>query len=498
MNGREKPGHVWLVGAGPGDPGLVTVAGLRALRNADVVLYDALAPAALLRELRPGAEALYVGKRAGRHGLSQEETQRLMVERARQGENVVRLKGGDPFVFGRGGEEALACREAGIGFTIVPGVTSAIAAPAYAGIPVTQRGMAASLVVVTGSPSGEEDGAEVDWGAAARADTLVILMGVGSLPQAMAALMAAGRSPETPVACVRWGSRPDQEVLTGTVGDITERARAACLQSPVATVVGEVVRLREALDWFRPGPLAGKRVVVTRARAQASELAAMLEDRGAYVVEAPAIRVEPRRHDAALQAALASAADWVVLTSANAAEALFGALEELGLDGRALAGRKLAAIGAATDAELRSRGLRADFVPSRATSDALAIELPVQPRERVLLPVSALADTRLADALAVRGAEVSRVVAYDTVVEALDEERLREVAEADVITFTSASTARNLRQALGATIDVAGAKLVSIGPETSAAVREAFGRVDAEAPEPSLGALVAAVEEALR
>jgi uroporphyrinogen III methyltransferase/synthase len=486
------------VGAGPGDAGLITVAGARAIAAADVVLYDALATPALLRGAKPGAELVYVGKRSGQHSMTQEDMNQLLVEHALAGKRVVRLKGGDPFVFGRGSEEALACRAAGVPFTVIPGITSAIAAPAYAGIPVTHRGSSANLMVVTGNEAGGEEGAAgVDWVAAAKADTLVILMGVATLASSMEQLVAAGRDPETPAASIRWGTRPDQQVVTATVGTIAAAVLAAGLGAPVVTVVGPVVALREQLAWFEPGPLAGKRVVVTRARSQASDLAARFEELGAYVVEAPVIGVRLRESGLRFARGTAAPWDWAVFTSANGVEAFFAQLAAAGLDARALHGLKVAVIGDATSAALLRHGVRPDFTPSRATSDVLGRELPCVGGSRVLLAVSALTDDRLSTALTARGAEVEQVAVYDNIPEPLDEERRREVLEAHAVVFTSASTARNLREALGEGELPAATKLVSIGPQTSAAVLAAFGRVDAEAGEPSLDVLVQATLEAL-
>ncbi|MGE5595414.1 MAG: uroporphyrinogen-III C-methyltransferase [Hyphomicrobiales bacterium] len=488
-------GHAWIVGAGPGDPGLITVAGVRALAAADVVLYDALSSPALLREARPGAEFVYVGKRAGEHAMSQAEIEALMVSRAKAGANVVRLKGGDPFVFGRGSEEALACREAGVPFTIVPGISSALAAPAYAGIPVTHRGLSTNFLVVTGNESGDET-PSVDWEAAARAETLVILMGVRTLRSNMERLVAAGKPGSTPAACVRWGTRPDQQVLTGTIADIADRAEAVRLQSPVVTVVGQVAGLAEKLAWFAPGPLAGRRIVVTRARAQASDLAARLDALGAHVIEAPVIATRPLPENIPVEC-VAGCWDWIVFTSANGVEAFFLALDNAGIDTRALHGAKVASIGGATTAALAVRGVRPDFVPSRATSDVLAGELPRVNGARIYLPVSNLTDDRLVNALRKRGGKVDKAAAYETIPQPLDAERLREVAEADAVTFTSASTAKYLARALGDARLPEGAKLVSIGEQTSKAVRECFGRVDREAAGPSLDALIEALREVL-
>ena len=489
-------GHAWIAGAGPGDPGLLTVAAREALARADVVLYDALVDPRIVDYAPPGAERIYVGKRAGEHALPQAKIEELIVEHARAGKRVVRLKGGDPFIFGRGGEEALACRAAGVAYTIIPGITSAIAAPAYAGIPVTHRGLAANFLVLTGNEPGEEQ-SPVDWAAAARADTVVILMGAATLAANMQALAAAGRDPATPVACIRWGTRPDQLVVTGTLATIAERAQEAGIRAPMVTVVGAVAGLATQLAWFEPGPLAGRRIVVTRARSQASDLADRFRALGAHVVEAPVIAIRPRSDGLVTDERVASRWDWIVFTSANAVASFFAALRATGRDARSLHTTQIAVVGDATAAALGEHGLVADFVPSRATSDVLADELPRATGARILLPISSLAGDRLAMALRRRGAHVEQVDAYDTVAEPLDAERRRDVAEADAITFTSASTARNLREALGESAPALAAKLVSIGPQTSAAVREAFGRVDAEAAEPSLDALVAVTREAL-
>jgi uroporphyrinogen III methyltransferase/synthase len=488
-------GHVWIVGAGPGDPGLITEAGAAALAQADVVLYDALASPTLLRRSRTGAEVIYVGKRPGHHALTQTQIEQLIVDKAVPGKRVVRLKGGDPFVFGRGGEEALACRKAGVPFTVIPGISSAIAAPAYAGIPVTHRGIASNFLVVTGNDAGGEGGAAIDWEGAARADTLLILMGVATLESNMKRLQAAGKAASTPAACVRWGTRPDQQVVRGMVGTIAAAVAEAGLESPVVTVVGPVAALSQELGWYFPGPLAGRRVVVTRARAQASGLADRLESLGAYVVEAPVINGVARRGDEDLHRALSERWDWIVFASANGVDAVLDSLAELGMDARALAGTQIAAIGGATQDALRARGLIADFVPPRATSESLAEAIPLATDERILLPDSSLTGDTLADQLRTRGAAPVRVTAYDTVLEPLDDERCREVVDADVITFTSASTAHNLRKALGATALSTETKLVSIGRRTSDAVREEFGRLDAEAASSDLDALVDAVVE---
>ena len=482
------------MGAGPGDPGLITRAGLEALRGADVVLHDALAPRALLREVKAGAEVRDVGKRAGAHTVSQPEIEALMLARARAGCAVVRLKGGDPFVFGRGSEELLACRRAGVPCTVVPGVTSAIGALAYAGIPVTHRGHGDAFMVLNGL-SVAEGGA--NWRAAASVNTLVLLMGAATLGECVARLVAEGRDPATPAAAVRWGTRSDQRSVSGTLGDIAERVSAEGLTAPLVVVVGEVAALGEELAWFEPGPLAGRRVVVTRARSQASGLVARLEGQGALVPEAPTIEVISRAGSAEMGAAIEGGAAWWAFTSANGVEAAMETLAIFGRDVRAIAGRRLAAVGEATAEALAACGLRADFVPNRATSEALAAELPVVTGERVTLFQSSLAGPELAQALEGRGAIVEPVTAYENRPVPLRSDQIEAVLEAEAITFTSASTARNLHTALGESAAGLGAAMVSIGPQTSIAVRECFGRVDREAASASLDALVEAVVEVL-
>ncbi len=485
-------GSVILVGAGPGDPGLITVAGLEALRSADVVLHDALAPATLLREARPGAEVVGVGKRAGAHAATQAEIEALMLARAKEGKHVVRLKGGDPFVFGRGSEELRACREAGVPCTVVPGVTSAIGALAYAGIPVTHRGRSGAFMVLN-ARSVEEGGA--NWRAAAEADTLVLLMGAGVLAGCAERLIAGGRAPDTPAASVQWGTRPDQRLATGTLADIAERVAGEGLTAPLVTVVGPVAGLAAELAWFDPGPLAGRRVAVTRSRAQSSELVALLEAEGALVTEAPAIDLVSHAGSPELREAVAAPADWWAFSSANGVEAAMRTLAASGLDARALAGRRLAAVGEATAAALAAHGLRPDFVPEQSWSTALS-ELPAEAGQTVTVFQSNLSPPDLCAGLEARGLTVRPVTAYENRPAPLTPEQLEAVRAADAITFTSSSTARNLRDALGPDADLRGA-LVSIGPSTSNVVRDCFGRVDREAAAPSLAELVRAVVDVL-
>lgn len=474
-------GFVSLIGGGPGDPGLLTLRGAEALARADVVVYDYLANPALLDHARPGAELIYAGKQAGRHTLSQDEINALLVERGLAGQRVARLKGGDPFVFGRGGEEALALQEAGVPFEVVPGVTSAIAAPAYAGIPVTHRGLASSLAIVTGHEDPDKDGPALDWARLATgADTLVLLMGLGNLPRIAAELVAHGRPASTPVAVVRWGTLPGQQTVTGTLVDIASRVQEAGLQPPAVTIVGAVAGLRGRLRWFEDRPLFGQRVLVTRTREQAGALSARLRALGAEPVELPTIRIAPPDDPAPLDAAIAGlpGTDWIVFTSANGVDRFWERLRAAGLDARALHGACLAAIGPATRAALEAHGLQADYVPEEYVAEAVAAGLGDVRGRRVLLPRADVARPALAALLRQGGAEVVEVAAYRTARPEIDPGTLRATLYGvTAATFTSSSTVRNLAAAArGAGLElpvVLGHALIAcIGPITAATARE--------------------------
>ena len=480
-------GIVYLVGAGPGDPGLMTRRSLELIAAADVILYDRLTPATALDGARSGAELVYVGKRPGEPYLPQEEIDAMLVRLGREGRTVVRLKGGDPFVFGRGGEEAAALAEAGVPFEIVPGVTAGIAAPAYAGIPVTHRDAASAVAFVTGHEDPEKAESALDWEALARfPGTLVFYMGVRNLPLISERLVDAGRSADEAVAVVARGTLPDQRAVSGTLADIAERVADAGLAPPAVTVVGPVAAMRDTLAWLERRPLWGRRVVVTRARAQASGLAARLASLGADVVETPAIRIEPRQVEQDL-----TGYDLVCVTSPNGAALLMESLR----DARDLAGATVAAIGPGTAAELRRRGVEADVVPPRSIAEALVEsleEVPVEGR-RVLVARAAEARDVLPDALRERGAVVDVVALYDTVAEQLTGEQLEAVATADYVTFTSSSTVRFFLDAIDGR-PVAG-KVVSIGPVTSATARERGLEVHVEATRHDVDGLVAALLE---
>jgi uroporphyrinogen III methyltransferase/synthase len=487
---------VSLIGAGPGDPGLLTLRGVDALRRADVVLFDYLANPELLRHC-PQAETIYVGKKGFSAYISQAQINALIVQKAREGggQRVARLKGGDVFVFGRGGEEAEACAEAGIGFEIVPGVTSAIAAPAYAGIPVTHREAARSFAVLTGNT--QAGGAHYEK--LSGVDTLVLLMGVRNLDQIAADLITAGRDPQTPAATVQWGTTPRQRVATGTLATIAERVREAGLEAPAVTVVGEVVRLRDTLRWFDTspgfgGPLAGRSVAVTRTRDGASALSDVLRARGASVLEVPLIRFAATGDEVALHARLSdlTGVAWLLLTSNQAVTALFTHLEALGLDARHLAGVRLAAVGPSTARSLQGRGLRADFVPSTPGARHLGAELPARPGEGTLHLTSQEAEADLERALTARGLRYDRAELYRTEAARPGEHALARLRGADVVTLASGSAARHLAALAGTDFTVA-----AMGPQTAEAAREAgFTRV-AVARAASLEALADAAAQAV-
>ena len=498
-----RAGVVYLVGAGPGDPGLVTVKALELVASADVVLHDRLIPASVLDGARPEAELIYVGKQPGDGGASQERIEQLMVERARLGRSVVRLKGGDPFVFGRGGEEAEALARAGVEFEVVPGVTSGVAAPAYAGIPVTHRDDASAVAFVTGHEDPEKDETALDWDALARfPGTLVLYMGVKNLPRIAESLRAGGRDPKEPAAAIERGTDAAQRTVTATLSELPAAVAAARLRAPAILLFGAVAARRDAIAWLERRPLHGKRVVVTRARAQASGLSATLRALGADVVELPAIRIEPRLDAPEVREAVADLHSYalVCLTSPNGVRLLFEAMAEQGRDARALANATVAAIGPGTAASLREHGVIADVVPQRFVAEALVealVSVDVHDRP-VLVARAAEARDVLPDALAERGARVDVVALYETVREDPDPAAIEAAAGADYVTFTSSSTVRNLVAAIGDRFPRS-ARVVSIGPITSEAAREAGleVRVEAERHDPS-GVVEALVADAGR
>lgn len=498
-------GVVSIIGAGPGDPGLITVRGADLLRRADAVVYDRLVAPALLG-LAPNAELVYVGKEPDTPADFQEFINGQLVALARQGKRVARLKGGDPFVFGRGGEEAIALAEAGVRFEIVPGVTSAVAAPAYAGVPVTHRGAASAFTAVTGSEDPSHPGAGLDWGALAKTPgTLVVLMGWRSLPAIADALMRGGRAPDTPACVTQWGTLPRQRTVSGTLADVAAKAAEAGLGAPAVVVIGETAALRPSLRWFDTGPLFGKRALVTRSRAQASALSRLLAEHGAEPVELPAIDARPLADASALDAALSELGgfDWVAFTSANGVEAVFARLSAQGKDARAFATARVAAIGPATADALRERGIVADLMPSVSTGQSVAESFAERDVRgaRMLLPRADIASPALPDGLRRLGAAVTEVAAYRTAAPADAAAQARETLESgmlDAITFTSASAARNLVGMLGGDAALVNrCKIISIGPVTSAAAAQLGLRVTAEAREHTAQGVVDAAMEAM-
>lgn len=471
-------GFVYLVGAGPGDYKLITVKALECIGKADTIVYDRLADDRLLSAARTDAELIYVGKASSDHTMRQEDINRLLVDKAKEGKTVVRLKGGDPFVFGRGGEEALALVASGVPFEVVPGITSAIAVPAYAGIPVTHRGIATSFAVVTGHEDPTKPESTIRWDKLATgADTLVFLMGVENLPQITAKLIENGRPADTPAAVIRWGTKPEQRVLTTTLGQAAADVAAAGLTPPAIFLVGHVATLRDKLAWFDNKPLFGKKVLVTRAREQASQLTSRLEELGARVVEAPAIKIVPPESYEPLDRAIAELATyhWLIFTSVNGVDAFFARLDAAGLDSRALAGVKVAAIGAVTADRLQAHGIRADIVPVQFVAEGVVSALAgeIVPGMRVLIPRALVARDVLPEKLTAMGAQVEVVPAYRTVTGDTDGAALAEqlaAGEIDLITFTSSSTVTNLLSLLGREgAALAGkAKIACIGPITAA------------------------------
>ncbi len=525
-----RAGVVYLVGAGPGDPGLMTARALELIASADAIFHDRLIPPGALDGARPDAELTYVGKSPHRDvpqvrgpyrslsdGTSsgQGEIHERLVEAARAGKSVVRLKGGDPFVFGRGGEEGEALRAAGIEFEVVPGVTAGVAATAYAGIPVTHRDDASAVAFVTGHEDPDKEESALDWEALARfPGTLVFYMGVRRLAGNAAALIAAGRNADEPAAAVERGTMEAQRTVCATLGTLAAAVKREGVKAPALIVVGAVVERRETLAWLERRPLHGKRVIVTRARAQASGLANRLRELGAEVVELPAIRIEPRIESEEVKAAVERIGDYalICMTSPNGAHLLFEALDAAGLDARAFGGAEqqqvgrgrsdaggptgavIAAIGPGTARALAEHGIRADIVPERFVAEALVealAEVDVADK-RVLVARAAEARDVLPDALRERGAELDVIALYETIREEPPEDAIEAAQSADYVTFTSSSTVRNLTDALGGRFP-ANARIVSIGPITTEAAREAGLEVHAEAKRHDIDGLVSAL-----
>ena len=473
----------------------MTVRALELISLADVILYDRLIPDGALDGARGDAELVFVGKEGGGRSADQGEIEELMLGRARAGRTVVRLKGGDPFLFGRGGEEALALRAAGIPFEIVPGVTAGIAAPAYAGIPVTQRGMASAVALVTGHEDPAKPESALDWDAlAAFPGTLVLYMGVSRIAGITAALIGAGRAADEPAAVVQSGTLPGQQTVRASLGELAEAVEEAGISPPAVTVVGPVSALAEQIAWHKGGPLTGITVAVTRARAQASEMARRLRALGARVIEAPVIHVEPLPTELA-QLELSSY-DLICLTSTNGVELLFEQLAGAGLDARAFTGAKVAAIGPGTARALASHGIRADVVPERSVAESLVEALELVPVSRALIVRPREARDVLPEALHARGAHVDVLALYETVAEPLGERALAAARGADYITFTSSSTVSFFLQAAGGEAGLSSStRVVSIGPVTSATLVAAGLTADVEASRHDIDGVIEAIVE---
>jgi uroporphyrinogen III methyltransferase/synthase len=506
----SESGFVSLVGAGPGDPGLLTLRGRDRLQSADVVVYDRLVNKELLAHARPGAEKIFAGKEPGRPTLTQDQINELLVERARRGKRVVRLKGGDPFVFGRGGEEALALVAARIAFEVVPGVTSAVAAPAYAGVPVTHRGLASSFAVITGHEDDDKEDVSDDWAALATSvDTLVVLMGAAALDSIAGRLIAAGRPADTPALSVEWGTTARQRSVSAPLGRIAAEVKRAGLGTPLLTVIGPVAGLHERLAWFESLPLFGKRVLVTRTREQSGSLSSLLRERGADAIELPTLELVPLDDADARAAAHAlglGSYDWIIFTSANAVESFWRAVEAVGWDARAFKCH-IAAIGPATAAALRGHALVADVIASESTSEGLMAAITAWTsaagvgagagRLRFLYPRAADSRDVLAVGLRDAGAEVDEVVLYEArVPRALDAEQLDHIRRGgvDAVTFASSSAVRNLATMLGPDFErLREATVACIGPITAATAREFGLRVAVEPSSATIEALVEAL-----
>ncbi len=485
-------GKVYLVGAGPGDPGLITVRGLDVLRSADVIFYDHLAPVSLLTHARTEAERIYVGKKRADHHRTQDEINALIIERAQAGATVVRLKGGDPFIFGRGGEEGEALYAAGVQFEVVPGVSSATGAAAYAGIPLTHRSKTSAITFVTGH---DVDG--IDWTKIGHAETLVIFMGLTTFGEIGKKLIAGGRPADTPAAAIRWGTRPDQQTIVGTISDLPERVAEAELKPPALVIVGEVVSLREELDWFERLPLFGQRVVLTRAEEQSVESAEQLRRLGADVIVAPTIEIQEPSSWGPIDAAIdvLETYDWLIFTSRNGVDRFLNRLDRSPRDLRAIRGR-LAAIGSATAEALAEARLKVDCVPTEFVAESLLEALDDDlTGKKILIARAEFAREFLPEELRSRGAQVDVAPVYRTVVP--DGSHLRGIMAAkspDWITFTSSSTVRHFVEMVGveALRDI---RIASIGPITSQTIREYGLEPAVEASPHTMARLIAVVAE---
>lgn len=504
----KKIGKVYLVGAGPGDPGLLTLRGKELLSKAEVVIYDRLASPRIMEYANPEAEKIYVGKRVGKHVANQHEINDLIVKKAREGKSVVRLKGGDPFIFGRGGEEAQILSRAGIPFEVVPGVTSAIAVPAYAGIPLTHRSYTASVAFITGHRRFDTNEAEVDWeGLAKGVGTLVFLMGMTNLPNITKNLIKFGRRPDTPVAVIRWGTTPLQESIIGTLSDIAIKVKEAKFKPPAVIVVGDVCKVRDEINWFEKQPLLGKKVLVTRTRQQASTLVQLLERKGAGCIECPTIEVRQIDDTTILDSAInqLDSFDWIIFSSTNAVKFFFLRIDQLGKDIRVLGNAKIAVVGTSTAQELKLHHINVDLIPKDFRAEGLLEEFSKIDIKgsKILIPRAVVAREILPHGLKEMGAEVVVAPAYETVppevapqtIELLEEENI------DIVTFTSSSTVKNFFKTVPENIIkkiISHAKIACIGPVTAKTAQNMGLNVDILPKESTIPSLVEAIENSFK
>ncbi|MCP2520113.1 uroporphyrinogen-III C-methyltransferase [Candidatus Aminicenantes bacterium AC-708-M15] len=492
-------GKVYLIGAGPGDPELISIKGLKYLKRADVVIYDNLVNKKLLKNVKNGAEIIYVGKESGHHTLDQEEINKLLIKKAKEGKVVVRLKGGDPFIFGRGGEEALALSENNIEFEIIPGITAATAVPAYAGIPVTHREITSTLAFITGHETPLKEKSHIDWSKISTGiGTLVFFMGIKNLKNIINNLIRHGRDENTPVAIIRWGTLPEQKVITGNLKNIVQIAEKENIKPPAIIIVGDVVKLRDKLNWYESKPLFGKKIVVTRSRSQASKLVELLEEYGAKTIEIPTIRFEYLEESYSLTTAINQIKkfDWLIFTSINGVKSFFKRFFSLKKDIRELANIKIATIGPATKNEIESLYIKVDFQPSKYFAECFVEEFIKKnniKNKNILLIHADKARDYIEKELVKFGANVTSVIGYRTLSENLESSKICEIleqGEIDWVTFTSSTTVKNFFNIYKGQKRF---KIASIGPITSKTIKEFGFSPDVEAEEYTIPGLVKAI-----
>ena len=494
---------VYLVGSGPGDPGLITVKGLECIKKANVIVYDYLVNYSLLKNARDDAEIIYVGKKGNQHTMEQDDINQLLVDKAMENKIVTRLKGGDPYVFGRGGEEALVLKEHNIPFEVVPGITAAIATPNYAGIPVTHRACTSTFGLITGHEDPTKDQSDIDWEKLSTGlGTLTFYMGIKNLPNIVSQLVKHGRSKDTPVAVIRWGTTTAQETVTGTLSNIVEKAKT--IKPPAITIVGEVVNLREHLNWFESRPLFGKTVVVTRSRDQASEFSEQLTDLGANVLEFPTISITSPDDFTPLDKEIErlESTDWIIFTSVNGVDCFFHRLSELGGDVRDLKGVKICSIGPATTERIKGFHIKVDCQPPKYVAESVVEVLKGiedLKGKRIMMPRADIARSYLPEELQKMGADVADIVAYKTVAATNGDNSVLDKLKdgtVDIVTFTSSSTVRNFAKIVGEDNLSAfkeNVQFASIGPITTETAEEMDITISIKADEYTIPGLVQAI-----